>query len=261
MAQDASGRRQKRQSKQALRQLMVDAGRAIVNEEGIETSSNNLTFKRVFERVERDTGRHLTNASIIKRIWENQSDYQADVLVAISHDEGRPEIEGTLDVVRSVIDGIDRSSVEGRMRGMSQLCRVAGDANRQVLAASTSRSLWISVMAIASTSSNEEQRNRMCDALAEGYDTVTDFWAGVYSGLIAFLGLRVREPRTVRQFVLAATSVSEGDILRYNILREMPTLMLPSGPGGECQEWSLFALSIEALALQFFEPDPDFVAP
>ena len=79
---------------------MVDAGRAIVDEEGIETSSNNLTFKRVFERVERDTGRHLTNASIIKRIWDNQSDYQADVLVAIAQDEGRPEIEGTLDVVR-----------------------------------------------------------------------------------------------------------------------------------------------------------------
>ena len=74
---------------------MVDAGRAILHEEGIETSSNNLTFKRVFERVERDTGRRLTNASIIKRIWENQSDYQADVLVAIAHDEGRPEIEGT----------------------------------------------------------------------------------------------------------------------------------------------------------------------
>ena len=144
---------------------------------------------------------------------------------------------------------------------MSELCRVAGAANRQVLAASTNRSLWISVVAIASTSSNEEQRKRMCDALAEGYDSVTDFWAGVYSGLVAFLGLRVREPRTVRQFVLATTSVSEGDILRYNILREMPTLELPSGPGGERQEWSLFALSIEALALQFFEPDPDFVAP
>jgi len=240
---------------------MVDAGRAILHEEGIETSSNNLTFKRVFERVERDTGRRLTNASVIKRIWENQSDYQADVLVAIAHDEGRPEIEGTLDAVQSVIDGIDLESVEGRLLGMSELCRVAGAASRRVVAASTAWPLWISVVAIASTSSNEEQRKRMCEALTEGYDSVTDFWTGVFGGLIAFLGLRVREPRTVRQFALAVTSLSEGDLLRYNVLREIPTLLLPSGPGGEGQEWSLFALTIHALALQFFEPDPDFVAP
>ena len=83
----------KRQPKRQLRQLMLDTGRTILDEEGIETASTNLTFKRVFDRVEQDTGRHLTNASVIRRIWENQADYQADVLVAVAHDEHRPEIE------------------------------------------------------------------------------------------------------------------------------------------------------------------------
>ena len=36
---------------------------------------------------------------------------------------------------------------------------------------------------------------------------------------------------------------------------------LPTGPGGELQEWTLYSLAIEAVALQFFEPDPDFVPP
>ena len=72
---------------------MLETGREILQEEGIQTGSTNLTFKRVFDRVERDTGRRLSNASVIKRIWANQADYQADVLVTIAHDEQRPEVE------------------------------------------------------------------------------------------------------------------------------------------------------------------------
>ena len=109
----------KRQPKSELRQLMLDTGREILQEEGIETRSSNLTFKRVFDRVERDTGRHLTNASVIKRIWEDQSDYQADVLVSIAQDENRPEVGATMAAVEDVLASTDLSSVEGRLRGMS----------------------------------------------------------------------------------------------------------------------------------------------
>ena len=250
----------KRQPKQQLRQLMLDTGRSILNEEGIETASTNLTFKRVFDRVERDTGRHLTNASVIRRIWENQADYQADVLVAIANDDQRPEIERTLDAVRRVLDEVDRTTVEGRLRGMSELCRVAGAANREAIAQSTSWSLWISVVTIASSSSNKEQRDRMCGALAEGYESVAEQWEGIYGGLLAFLGLRVRSPRTLRHFARAVASLSEGESLRQNVVRDVVRFDLPSGPDGELQEWTLYGATIEALAIQFFEPDPDFVA-
>jgi len=239
---------------------MLDTGRSILNEEGIETASTNLTFKRVFDRVERDTGRHLTNASVIRRIWENQADYQADVLVAIAHDDQRPEIERTLDAVRQVLDEVDRTTVGGRLRGMSELCRVAGAANREAIAQSTSWSLWISVVTIAISSSNKEQRDRMCAALTEGYESVAELWEGNYGGLITFLGLRVRAPRTLRQFAHAVASLSEGESLRQNVVRDVVRFDLPSGPGGELQEWTLYAATIEALAIQFFEPDPDFVA-
>ena len=39
------------------------------------------------------------------------------------------------------------------------------------------------------------------------------------------------------------------------------TLDLPTGPDGELREWTLYAVTIEALALQFFEPDPEFSPP
>ena len=251
----------KRQPKRELRQLMLDNGRAILQEEGIETASNNLTFKRVFDRVERTTGRQLTNASVIKRVWENQSDYQADVLVAIAHDEQRPEVEGTLVAVGQVLDSVDLTTVAGRLSGMSELCRVGGGASRALVAASTSWPLWISVVTIATTSSNADQKDRMCTALAEGYQSVAEFWEEAFRGMIDFLGLRLRAPRTLYQFSQAVTSLSEGDSLHQHVVREARNLDLPTGPGGEMQEWTLYAVTLEALAIQFFEPDPDFVAP
>ena len=220
----------KRQPKRQLRQLMLDTGRTILDEEGIETASTNLTFKRVFDRVEQDTGRHLTNASVIKRIWENQADYQADVLVAVAHDEHRPEIEETLDSLKQVLDDVDRTTVAGRLRGMSELCRVAGAASQDVISNSSNWSLWISVVAIATSSSNNEQRDRMCDALTEGFRTVSDIWEGIYAGLAAFLGLRVREPRTLHQFADALSSLSEGDSLRQHILRESTRFTCRAAP-------------------------------
>jgi len=251
----------KRLPNRELRQLMLDHGRAILQEEGIETASNNLTFKRVFDRVERTTGRQLTNASVIKRVWENQSDYQADVLVAIAHDEQRPEVEGTLVAVGRVLDSADLTTVEGRMRGMSEICRVAGGASRALIAESTSWPLWISVVTIATTSSNPDQKDRLCTALAEGYGSVEDFWEGTYRGMIDYLGLRLRAPRTLRQFTQAVTSLSEGDSLHQHVVPKVRSLDLPTGPDGEMQEWTLYAVTLEALAIQFFEPDPDFVAP
>jgi hypothetical protein len=208
----------KRKLKRELRQLMLDTDRAILQEEGIETASNDLTFKRVSDRVERTTRRQLTNASIFKRVWENQSDYQADVLVDIAHDEQRPEVEGTLVSVAEVLDDVDLNTVDGRLRGMSEICRVVGGASRQLIAESTSWWLWISVVTIATTSSNKYQKERMCTALVEGYRPVAEFWEGSYHGLMHHLGLRLRASRTLLQFSEVVTSLCDGDSLHQHVV-------------------------------------------
>ena len=64
--------------------LLLETGRKLLVEEGLGTGVDTLTFKRVFERVEVDTGCGLSNASVIRRVWQNQADYQADVLATIA---------------------------------------------------------------------------------------------------------------------------------------------------------------------------------
>ena len=215
----------------------------------------------MFDRVERDTGRRLSNASVIKRIWDNQADYQADVLVAIAHDEQRPEVEDTMAAVQRVLASVDLSSVEGRLATMSELCRVAGATSHRIISESTSWSLWVSIVTIATTTPNEEQSKRMRAALMEGYELTTALWAGIYGGLMAMLGLRPRAPRTLEQFAIAVSSLTEGDSFRQHVEGSTVTLDLPTGPDGEMRKWTLYSVAVEALALQFFEPDPDFRPP
>lgn len=72
-------------------------------EEGLDAGSGNLTFKRVFERVEERTGTRITNASVTNRVWENQADFQADVLVSIARDEARPEVGGAVTAIAGLL--------------------------------------------------------------------------------------------------------------------------------------------------------------
>jgi len=257
---DSAGRHRARLTRSELRTLLLDAGRQILSEEGIETGSNNLTFKRVFDRVHQTTGLQLTNASVIRRVWENQADFQADVLVAVAQDEGRPEIDLTLQAVAAALDGVDLSSIESRRAAMSELCRVGGTASSDVIGDSPNWSLWISVMAIGTTS-RADQRHRVGAALLDGYGSVTKFWEEVYEGLIGFLGFRPRSPWTVRDFTVATTALSEGYSLRQHVEGGLARCLRPTGPGGEDQEWTPFGIGLEALALQYFEPDPGFTPP
>ena len=179
-----------RKSRDELRKLLLATAREILDEEGIQTASSNLTFKRVFERVERTTGRTVTNASVIRRIWDNMAEFQADVLVDISHDERRPELDQTLQALTSVLDGCDLSTLASRQRALRELCRIGGEASTVATSDSTLWSVWINVLAVATTAPDPEQQERMIGGLLDGYETLAGFWEGTFTGLFGYLGIQ-----------------------------------------------------------------------
>ena len=244
-----------------LRATLLEAGREILLEEGLDTDSTNLTFKRVFDRVEKQTGVRVTNASVIRRVWENQADFQTDVLVAIAHDEQRPEAERTVHALLDLFRHLDLSTPEARDYALGEVCRVGGEASNTAIADSTSFSLWISVMAMATATALPDERRRIQDALRSAYGTVDKFWGEAYAGLAALLGLRIRQPWTIDHFVMVVTALNEGFSLRQRVNGHIEWVTRPTGPDGEEQEWTLFAAALEALARQFFEADPGFTPP
>ncbi len=249
-----------RLGREELRDLLLEAGRELLHIEGMATASTNLTFARVFGHVESKTGRRVTNASVIRRIWENQAEYQADVLVSLAHDQQRPEIDQTLQALGTVLKEVDLQSADSRRRALQELCRVGGGASTRAIAASPYWSLWISIHAIATTSSQADQRQRLVAAVSESYDSVTDFWMANYRLLTEYLGFRVRAPRTLRQFTITVTALTDGLSLRQHVDGEIYEVALPTGASHEDQVWTIFACGLAALVEQFFEPDPAFGA-
>jgi hypothetical protein len=250
-------------SRHELYDLLIETGRTILREEGLGTGAESLTFKRVFERVEEDTGLRLTNASIIRRVWDNQAEYQADVLTVIAADAGRIETANTLEAVAPVFEHLDLSTVDARWATLVELCRVAGAASIETLTQSPNWPSWIGVWAVATVGGDsDDRRRRVEEALLVGYQNTTDRFEEAYLGMADLLGFRLRAGLTVRQFGIAVGAMAEGCALRHRVdASNMRDIIRPTGPHGEEQPWTLYGIGFEALVRQFLEVDPDWRAP
>jgi hypothetical protein len=249
-------------SRSDLRALLVETGREILREEGLGAGAELLTFKRVTDRIESDSGVRILNGSISGRVWESLFDYQTDVLVTIAADDSTSEIEETLDELAPILLGADPSSEESRWSTVREVCRVGAAANMAALSRSTDWSLWIGVWAVTSVGSAPARRRRIERALEESYQVVTERMERVYQAAMDIVGYRVRPGLTIRQFTIAVAALTEGCVLRNRVDGDqMSGIMRPTGPGGEEQEWTLFGLALEALAEKFFEADPAWTPP
>lgn len=253
--------RRSRRSRDELRALLIAAGRAILEEEALAVGAGDLTFKRVFGHVEATTGVRLTNASVIHRVWDNQEDFQADVLVAIaSTADSSGELDRTAAALAPLLDASDLSSPEARMRSLSELARVGGEVGMRARLKTRDWPLWMGVWVLALTTELPGRRAHLREALDEGLSAVTDVWEQLFAGICAHLGIRVRAPLTVRQFTVAVSTMVEGSALRQGGDPELVLIERATGPGSGPQGWTLFGVCMEALALRFFEIDPDWTA-
>jgi hypothetical protein len=246
-----------RHDREELRELLLDTGRIILREEGLGTGVEALNFKRVFDRVETKTGIRLTNASVIRRVWENQTDFQTDVLVTIALDESEDEIDFALEAVKPTLATVDLGTPQSRKQMLRELCRVGGALNARAVRQSRNWPLWIGVWALVASGEPLDRLKKVEAALLSGYDAFTERIEAIYGAMTAFLGFRLREQFTLRHFVIAANSLGQGFGLRDRVDDSFTEgIFRPTGPHGDDQEWTLFAVALEGLVEQFFEIDP-----
>jgi hypothetical protein len=253
-------RRQQRQKKDDLRNLLLETGRSMLRDQGLGNGAEALTFKKVFEQVERESGIRVTNASVIRRVWENQADFQADVLATIALDDHRHLVEVGVGAVKPILDNVDLASASSREQTMRELCRVAGELNATAVRQLRDWPLWIGVWALAASGQPLDHRQRIESALFVGLDRFTEQIVDAYSAMARLLGFRLRAPFSIRQFAVAADSLGQGYGLHERVDDSITEeIELPSGPEGRLQKWTLFAVAFEGLVQRFFEIDPDWV--
>jgi hypothetical protein len=237
-----------------LRDLLIEAGREILAEEGLSRGTDKLTFKRVFDRIHAEHGLRVTNASVIGRIWDNMDEYQSDVLAEALKNDDQQAMEETLNAAAMVLDSADRSSRSGRTAAAIELCRVAGQAHIDSLIRSPKGNLYIGIRGIAISRLPEELGSPTSKSLLRAYEEFGRRWDFIFESAFEALGLRLRPGFTMRQLSIAAISLAEGctiwDRVDPSSTRQITRRI---GSDGATQEWRLFSVGIEALLWQFTE--------
>lgn len=243
-----------RMTRNELKELLLATGLEMLREEGLGTGAERLTFKRVFDRVEDERGLRVTNASVIRRIWRDNQDYQADVLTLVVSEELSEAVEAAAKKAEQVLRKADLSSPGGRRAAVSELCRQAGGAHADALTESRAWHLFIAAWGNIASRPESDWDQRISEAARATYAEITRRDAEVMAGLAETVGLQLRPGFTLQQFVLAVVAFSEGCALRDRIdPASTRRVRLPSGPGGRRQDWRLFAVGLEALVWHFFE--------
>ncbi len=263
-------KRAPRHSRDELRALLLAAGGAVLVDGGLGTGVDHITFKRVFERLAADHGIHLTNASVIGRIWPDQAAFQTDVLLDFAQQESSSQFLQTLGPLQEMVERAELADVESRRLALQELCRVGAAANMQAIRDSPTWDTWRGVWAYAfqragrrakaSVRSNTRQEVRR--TLLRAYEATTRRYQAIYELAGPLLGFRLRSPYSFRQLAVAVAALAEGCGLRDQVdPGSSRDILRPTGPGGEKQEWTLFGIGLEALMNQFLEPDPDWRPP
>jgi hypothetical protein len=227
-------------------------------EEGLGTVADSLNFKRAFDRVEAETGIKVVNASVIRRLWENQADYQTDVLVELASDTSRSNVSEVAELVGAVLVKSDLSTAAGRAATLSEVCRVVGEALGDALRRSASWTVWMNLWVMAASSDLPDRHQRVLETLMQSYDTINQQGIEAFGGLLTSLGYRSKEPLTVAQFLNAAGALGEGCSLRDRVDSNMLGIVRPTGTHGDDQTWTIHGIGLHALVQEFFEPDPEF---
>jgi len=238
--------------------MVMNAGLAILHEEGLRTGSE-ITFKRVFDRVEADMGVRLTNASVIRRIWTDQSDFQSDLLARVVADTNETgQLIAARDLMVPLIEASDRTTPEDRWRSASEIARRAGATAIDTRVGTRNWELWVSVWAVSVTNPASRSDARVQQALLDGLELTGAAWNDLLTMVMGSLGLRMKAPFTLRQYTESLGAVAAGYSLRHASRGQPQFVKRPTGPDGELQDWTLMGIALEALAMEFLEIDPDW---
>jgi hypothetical protein len=254
-----------RLARSELRELLLDNGTELLLQDGISCGFDRLTFARVFERVQDQTGRRVTRASVYDRLWANQEEFQWEVLARLIEHAGSVD-QRTRRRVQRILAQADRTTVAGRLAAVRSLCQLA--VQQTVIEASRRQEYRLLMAAVGCIASSEHVSEpahvrRVREALRTYLERETELYLELYNQIGAHLGLRTRAPLELRQFTLAIGALSDGIAMRLNYFPEYAEkISVPPAPGYDTPDtWSLAGLGVDAIVHSMLELDPDWSPP
>jgi hypothetical protein len=249
-----------RRSREELRELVLAAGTELLMAEGLGTGVEHLSFKRVFAHMADTRGIRVTNASVIGRIWQNQEDFQADVVRSVVDAQGDAEVEQSGAALDEAIGRIDLSTVEMRRASLAELIRVTC-AQFLVSSSTSAGAIQTALVAYITVAHRMGTDNRVMAAYEATDERLTLRYRGLYEAALEVVGFRIRPGLTMDDALAILTSMAEGFVLRRLADSEqLAPILLVRALDGEEVRWSHLAIGMNAVADYFVEPDPTWQA-
>jgi hypothetical protein len=248
-----------RRSREELHDLVLASGREVLLTEGLGTGAEHLTFKRVLAHLGATRGIRVTNASVIRRIWDNQEEFQLEVVRSLVAGQGDLEVEVTAEALDEAVARIDLTTPATRRASLAELIRVACARYLEAASGSTASiqmalGTYIAANGLAGSNSPMVEEFRALDR------RLTDQYMELYAAGLAAVGWRVRPELSLGDAATALSAFAEGVLLRKMVEPEvLHTITRVRPSDGTEVEWSLLAIGMDSMVEFFAEPDPDVV--
>ncbi len=234
-----------RLDRDTLRSLMIEAGVAVLVEQGFGHGAEQITYSRVFERVQAKHDLSISRAQVHGRIWGSQDDFQLELLRLATLDRMSLHIDAIAERAAEEITRTDLSATDGTRVAMARSIRVGAADTLAVTTGSTPWMLSQAVMAFHAL--NSDRSDVIGDALHQTYEHDINAWSTMFKTIAEVLDY---EPHawtglTLDQAcVIAARCVdviADGVVARTRMMGETSTYRLAIAED-EPQEWNLLAI-------------------
>jgi hypothetical protein len=259
----STSRRGPRRSREAIRQLLIDAAVELVRRDGSILIGGLPTLTQVFDHLDTSRGITITYASVLGRVWASTEEFQTEVVATLARDDSTTEATETILKMIAVVESADRSNLTGRWKAIQDLSRVIGENSLNDLVNSATWPTWIGIWSTcAPTPNRPAPYETVLDALRESYENLAGNYTMVFEDILDSLGFRAKAPFDIRHLAVAVTSLAEGCALRDGFdPRTTRGIKRPTGPGGKLEKWTLFGIGIESLCHTMIEPVPRWKPP
>jgi hypothetical protein len=247
-----------RRSRAELREIVLEAARDVLLTEGLGTGAEHLSFKRVLSHVADTRGIRITNASVIGRIWENQEQFQLDVVNSIANIQGDEEVSVATDALEAALQRLDVSTPELRRASLAELIRVSC-AEYMTAASTSAATIQMALVSYVAASQTASSDNRMIDSFRSTNRRLTARYEELYALGLSACGWRIRPEYSMHEVAALLSAIAEG-ILLHNMVdpHTFAPIVLVSGLDGSEVEWTQQGITMNSLVDFFAEPDPDW---
>jgi hypothetical protein len=223
-----------RRTRDELRDLVLEAGRDLLMSEGLGTGAEHLTFKRVLAHVEETTGVRVTNASVIRRIWDNQEEFQLEEIRSVADIQGDLEVEATSQAFDEAVAMVDLNSPELRRASLSELIRIS--CAEYISSASTSdAAIQMALATYISANSRSGRGSPLVESFRMTNDRLTRRYMELYEAGLQLVGWRMKPGLSLRDAASVISALAEGVLMRLGGRARVAHHHSPGPPPGRRQ--------------------------